>query len=136
MPGLNSASSPTRFLIALLVLALLSSCTHQPAPPTPTPGNVAAHSALTSTIAALDSALFSAFNAHDADRLGTYFTPDLEFSRLSRSSPIHQRFRTHSARVRVPDTTCASAAATPQLSRKKPTSKGHFHARARSSRPS
>ena len=31
------------------------------------------------TIAALDSALFSAFNAHDADRLGTFFTPDLEF---------------------------------------------------------
>ena len=31
------------------------------------------------TIAALDSAMFAAFNAHDADRLGTFFTPDLEF---------------------------------------------------------
>ncbi len=31
------------------------------------------------TIAALDSAMFCAFNAHDADRLGTWFTPDLEF---------------------------------------------------------
>lgn len=31
------------------------------------------------TIAALDSAMFSAFNAHDDDRLGTFFTPDLEF---------------------------------------------------------
>ncbi len=34
---------------------------------------------LTKTIAALDSAMFAAFNAHDADRLGTFFTPDLEF---------------------------------------------------------
>ncbi|MBK8226930.1 MAG: nuclear transport factor 2 family protein [Flavobacteriales bacterium] len=34
---------------------------------------------LVATIAALDSAMFCAFNAHDADRLGTWFTPDLEF---------------------------------------------------------
>ncbi|HMQ77781.1 MAG TPA: nuclear transport factor 2 family protein [Flavobacteriales bacterium] len=34
---------------------------------------------LITAIAALDSALFAAFNAHDADRLGTFFTPDLEF---------------------------------------------------------
>ncbi len=34
---------------------------------------------LTRTMAALDSALFDAFNAHDADRLGTWFAPDLEF---------------------------------------------------------
>lgn len=34
---------------------------------------------LTDTVAALDSALFAAFNAHDAGRLGTWFTPDLEF---------------------------------------------------------
>lgn len=34
---------------------------------------------LLATITGLDSALFSAFNAHDADRLGTYFAPDLEF---------------------------------------------------------
>ncbi|MBK8498706.1 MAG: nuclear transport factor 2 family protein [Flavobacteriales bacterium] len=31
------------------------------------------------TIAALDSALFAAFNAHDAAALGAWFTPDLEF---------------------------------------------------------
>ena len=31
------------------------------------------------TIAALDSTMFAAFNAHDADRLGTFFTADLEF---------------------------------------------------------
>jgi hypothetical protein len=34
---------------------------------------------LVATIAALDSAMFSAFNTHDADLLGTYFTSDLEF---------------------------------------------------------
>ena len=34
---------------------------------------------LVAIIAALDSAMFSAFNAHDADRLGTWFTSDLEF---------------------------------------------------------
>lgn len=31
------------------------------------------------TITALDSALFAAFNAHDAAALGTWFTQDLEF---------------------------------------------------------
>ncbi|MBK9148605.1 MAG: nuclear transport factor 2 family protein [Flavobacteriales bacterium] len=34
---------------------------------------------LTATVAALDSALFAAFNAHDAEHLGTFFTKDLEF---------------------------------------------------------
>lgn len=58
-----------RFLLALPCLALLSSCSHQPAPSTPPP---AEHSTLTSNIAALHSALFTAFNAHDADRLGTF----------------------------------------------------------------
>jgi ketosteroid isomerase-like protein len=38
-----------------------------------------ASDALVSTIAALDSAMFAAFNTHDADRLGAFFTPDLEF---------------------------------------------------------
>lgn len=33
----------------------------------------------TTDIAALDSAMFSAFNAHDAAALGAWFTPDLEF---------------------------------------------------------
>ncbi len=31
------------------------------------------------TIAELDSAMFAAFNAHDAEALGTFFTTDLEF---------------------------------------------------------
>lgn len=31
------------------------------------------------SITALDSALFAAFNAHDAAALGGWFTPDLEF---------------------------------------------------------
>lgn len=34
---------------------------------------------MVATIAALDSALFAAFNAHDAEDLGRWFTPDLEF---------------------------------------------------------
>ncbi|HOY29212.1 MAG TPA: nuclear transport factor 2 family protein [Flavobacteriales bacterium] len=34
---------------------------------------------LVATIAVLDSAMFAAFNAHDASALGTFFTPDLEF---------------------------------------------------------
>jgi hypothetical protein len=34
---------------------------------------------LAATVALLDSALFAAFNAHVADRLGSFFTPDLEF---------------------------------------------------------
>lgn len=68
-----------RPLFAVPAIALLFSCSHRPAPSTPPPAIAAEHSALTSTIAALDSALFSAFNTHDADRLGTFFTPDLEF---------------------------------------------------------
>ena len=68
-----------RLLLVLPILTLLSSCPHRPAPSTPPPAIAAEHSALTSTIAALDSALFSAFNAHDADRLGSFFTSDLEF---------------------------------------------------------
>lgn len=72
-----------RFALGLSTLALLSSCSDRSAAPS-APAS-AEHSApdtagvLTSTIATLDSALFAAFNAHDADRLGTYFTPDLEF---------------------------------------------------------
>lgn len=34
---------------------------------------------LMATLAALDSAMFAAFNAHDAAALGSWFTPDLEF---------------------------------------------------------
>ncbi len=34
---------------------------------------------IAATVAALDSALFAAFNAHDAEGLATFFTNDLEF---------------------------------------------------------
>jgi ketosteroid isomerase-like protein len=68
-----------RFPLALLALAIFSSCSHQPAPSAPSQDEADEHSALTRTISALDSAMFAAFNAHDADRLGTWFTPDLEF---------------------------------------------------------
>ena len=34
---------------------------------------------LVATIAVLDSAMFAAFNAHDAELLATFFTADLEF---------------------------------------------------------
>lgn len=67
-----------RFLLALHTLALLSACTEQATPGTPPP-TPPAPNALTSTIASLDSALFAAFNAHDAAALGAWFTPDLEF---------------------------------------------------------
>lgn len=64
-----------RSLLAIPALALLSSCSHHP--PSATPPLVPTVG--TTTIAALDSSLFAAFNAHDAATLGTWFTPDLEF---------------------------------------------------------
>ncbi|MBK9273581.1 MAG: nuclear transport factor 2 family protein [Flavobacteriales bacterium] len=67
-----------RTLFVPLVMAGLVACTYSTdaalAPPEPVPTRE-----LAQTIAALDSALFAAFNAHDAARLGTWFTPDLEF---------------------------------------------------------
>lgn len=68
-----------RFLLLLPTLALLSACSHQPAPTTTPPASVAVDHELTTTISTLESSLFSAFNAHDAAALGTFFTPDLEF---------------------------------------------------------
>lgn len=59
-----------RLLLFLPNLALLYSCSHQPAPSLPPPASATEHSVL--TIAALDSAMFSAFNANDADRHGTF----------------------------------------------------------------
>ena len=52
-----------------------------------TPPTTAPHAAeertfpteLLARISQLDSAMFAAFNAHDADLLGTFFTSDLEF---------------------------------------------------------
>ncbi|MBL7938373.1 MAG: DUF4440 domain-containing protein [Flavobacteriales bacterium] len=68
-----------RFLLAIPVLAFLSACSHQPAPTTTPPVKAAANEEITATIAALDSAMFAAFNTHDAAALGTWFSPDLEF---------------------------------------------------------
>lgn len=57
----------------LAALTFLSACTHQSTPSTPPPPT-AAPTALASTIANLDSGMFSAFNAHDASAPGTWFT--------------------------------------------------------------
>jgi ketosteroid isomerase-like protein len=50
-----------------------------PLPTRDTPSSSTAPPELVATIAALDSAMFAAFNAHDAEDLGRWFTPDLEF---------------------------------------------------------
>lgn len=69
-----------RIAIALLALAILVACSHPPVPAATGPStSTSAPDPLVATMAALDSALFAAFNAHDARALGTFFTPDLEF---------------------------------------------------------
>lgn len=69
-----------RFPIALLALALLAACSQPPVPEAPPPSAKAtAPDPLLATMAALDSAMFAAFNAHDAAALSKWFTPDLEF---------------------------------------------------------
>ena len=65
--------------LALLAGAALASPCSLKAQVDPPREHAIAAAELTATIATLDSALFAAFNAHDADRLGAYFTPDLEF---------------------------------------------------------
>lgn len=69
-----------RYLSILSALAFLLSGCNAPPPAAPV---AEAHSPsspeLFARISQLDSAMFSAFNAHDADRLGTFFSPDLEF---------------------------------------------------------
>lgn len=67
-----------RTLFVPLAMAGLVACTH-PTDAALAPSEPVPNSELTETIAALDSALFAAFNAHDAEGLGTWFTPDLEF---------------------------------------------------------
>jgi hypothetical protein len=68
-------SSP--FLV-LLVLAVIG-CTSTHSPEARTGARSSSSPELLARIARLDSAMFSAFNAHDADQLGTFFSPDLEF---------------------------------------------------------
>ncbi len=62
-------------------LLLLAACGDPRAtlPTRATPSNSTAASEMVATIAALDSAMFASFNAHDAAALGRWFTPDLEF---------------------------------------------------------
>ena len=62
-------------------LLLLHSCGDPsvPLPKRDTPSTSTAAPEMVVTIAALDSAMFAAFNAHDAAVLGTWFTQDLEF---------------------------------------------------------
>lgn len=62
-------------------LILLAACGN-PSTPEPAhedPSSTTANPDMVATITALDSAMFAAFNAHDAAALGTWFTPDLEF---------------------------------------------------------
>jgi hypothetical protein len=64
--------------IPLLAGVFLLAC-QQPTPPAAKPGSSTTSPELSATIVALDSAMFSAFNAHDAELLATFFTADLEF---------------------------------------------------------
>ena len=56
--------------VVLLVLSVLSRAAEEPGK---------AQTDLAATIARMDSEIFAAFNAHDVDRLMSYFTDDLEF---------------------------------------------------------
>lgn len=65
---------------SLLAVMFLSACTAPVEERESHAGSTeVAHSPLYDTIAMLDSAMFVAFNAHDARQLSTWFTPDLEF---------------------------------------------------------
>ncbi len=76
-----SSRAPFRLCILLGGSVFLLSCgaPTAPLPTLETPSNSTALPELVTTIATLDSAMFAAFNAHDATVLGTWFTPDLEF---------------------------------------------------------
>ncbi|RFP63677.1 nuclear transport factor 2 family protein [Hymenobacter lapidiphilus] len=67
-------------LLVLVALAGSSACTtvKPPAPVSSAP-KAPVSPELYRTIARLDSAMFAAFNQHDADKLQTYFADDLEF---------------------------------------------------------
>ncbi|OWP62435.1 DUF4440 domain-containing protein [Hymenobacter amundsenii] len=67
-------------LLATVALAGSSACTTvKLLPPVPAVAKAPASPELYRTIARLDSAMFVAFNQHDADKLQTYFAEDLEF---------------------------------------------------------
>ncbi len=71
----------TSFRALVLVTTFIAACGAQDAPTpalTDEPRSTATPQ-LTATIATLDSTLFAAFNAHDAEAMEAYFTLDLEF---------------------------------------------------------
>jgi ketosteroid isomerase-like protein len=75
-------SAHLRSIRTLSVWSLLLTSCGGPSAPQPTPHSAApiiASPELVATIAALDSTLFAAFNAHDANALAGWFTSDLEF---------------------------------------------------------
>ncbi|MFD2785112.1 nuclear transport factor 2 family protein [Hymenobacter rubripertinctus] len=78
--GRNHFSRLSTFL-ATVALAGSSACTtvKPPAPAVAAAAKASVSPELYRTIARLDSAMFVAFNEHDADKLQTYFAEDLEF---------------------------------------------------------
>ena len=65
--------------LLLLTLVVLACTTKEDADKYRVRSSIVAHTPLYDTITMLDSALFVAFNAHDARQLSTWFTKDLEF---------------------------------------------------------
>lgn len=61
--------------LAAVLIVLLAACSTAPQPKTKPP----ADAQLFAEIAAMDRAMFDAFNAHDANKLEPYFSPELEF---------------------------------------------------------
>ncbi len=68
-----------RILLSGSVFLLSCGAPTAPLPTRATPSSSTAAPELVATIAGLDSAMFAAFNAHDAEDLGRWFTADLEF---------------------------------------------------------
>jgi hypothetical protein len=67
-------------LLAVLLLLLTDACAPvRPAAPVTTAARAPVSRELYVTIARFDSAMFAAFNQHDADKLQTFFAEDLEF---------------------------------------------------------
>ena len=78
---MRSSRAPFRLSMLLGGSVFLLSCgaPTAPLPTRDTPSSSTAAPELVAIIAALDSALFAAFNAHDAEDLERWFTSDLEF---------------------------------------------------------
>jgi hypothetical protein len=67
--------------LCVLILALVSACTNNPGDKEvpASKSNPGTSGRLYDEIKRMDSLMFEAFNAHDADKLQTYFSEDLEF---------------------------------------------------------